>query len=161
MTRELPADLVAELSALPDEEGPFNPQLSLGHLPMAGHIVYSLDPQWIRLQKSGRQPPRPTSSSRGRPRLANIAHPVSRQSLDWQESDRVLAGIMTAFGVADRRRSDRRLRRVRRRAARGVQAPAHPGTLKGERFRAWDVVWGTGRAELTIENSYVFVTTRR
>ena len=32
------------------------------------------------------------------------------------------------------------------------------GTLNGERFRAWDVVWGSGRADLAIENSYVFVS---
>ena len=36
--------------------------------------------------------------------------------------------------------------------------PRIQGTLKGERFRAWDVVWGTGRADLAIENSYVFVS---
>ena len=36
--------------------------------------------------------------------------------------------------------------------------PRIQGTLKGERMRAWDVVWGTGRADLAIENSYVFVS---
>jgi hypothetical protein len=42
MTRELPADLVAELSALPEEEGPFNPNLSLGHLPGGAYRSHSI-----------------------------------------------------------------------------------------------------------------------
>ena len=36
--------------------------------------------------------------------------------------------------------------------------PRIQGTFNGERIRAWDVVWGSGRADLAIENSYVFVS---
>ena len=60
---------------------------------------------------------------------------------------------------ADRRGADRRLRRVRRRdARRRSREPRIEGTFKGERMRAWDVVWGTRRADVVIENSYVDVS---
>jgi translocation and assembly module TamB len=36
--------------------------------------------------------------------------------------------------------------------------PRIQGTMRSERMRAWDVVWGSGRADLAIENSYVFVS---
>ena len=100
MTRELPADLVAERARSADEAGPFNPQLSLGYLPIAGHVVYALDPGVdSRSAELGGDQPRPTSSSRGGPRSASSSRiPFHVTSLDWQESDRVLAGIMTAFG---------------------------------------------------------------
>ena len=158
MTRELPADLVAELSALPDEEGPFNPQLSLGHLPMAGHIVYSLDPQWIRLQKSWAATNRTYVEFEGQTAFGEQSRiPFHVSSLDWQESDRVLAGIMTAFGAPTGAVPMGGYGEFDGVLLEAFKRPRIQGTLKGERFRAWDVVWGTGRADLAIENSYVFV----
>ena len=160
MTRELPADLVAELRPR-SRTKPGRSTRSCRSVisPIAGHIVYSLDPQWIRLEKSWTATSRTYVEFEGQTAFGEQSRiPFHVTSLDWQESDRVLAGIMTAFGSPDGRRADGRLRRVRRRPARGVQAPRIQGTLKGERFRAWDVVWGTGRADLAIENSYVFVS---
>jgi hypothetical protein len=159
MTRELPADLVAELSALPDEEGPFNPQLPLGHLPMAGHIVYSLDPQWIRLQKSWAATDRTYVEFEGQTAFGEQSRiPFHVSSLDWQESDRVLAGIMTAFGSPTGAVPMGGYGEFDGVLLEAFKRPRIQGSLKGERFRAWDVVWGTGRADLAIENSYVFVT---
>jgi translocation and assembly module TamB len=159
MTRELPADLVAELSALPDEEGPFNPQLPLGHVPMAGHIVYSLDPQWIRLQKSWAATDRTYVEFEGQTAFGEQSRiPFHVSSLDWQESDRVLAGIMTAFGSPTGAVPMGGYGEFDGVLLEAFKRPRIQGSLKGERFRAWDVVWGTGRAELAIENSYVFVT---
>jgi len=159
MTREFPADLVAELSALPDEEGPFNPQLSLGHLPIAAHITYALDPQWIRLQKSWAASTRTYVEFEGQTAYGEQSRiPFHVTSVDWQESDRVLAGIMTAFGaqtaaipIGGQGQFDGVL-------LESFKRPRIQGTINGDRFRAWDVVWGTGRADLAIENSYVFVS---
>ena len=39
-----------ENAPLPREEGPFNPHLPIGHVPIAGQITYSLDPEWIGLK---------------------------------------------------------------------------------------------------------------
>ena len=51
--------------------------------------------------------------------------PFHVTSLDWLESDRVLAGIMTGVWIADRSRAGWRLRRVRWRDAHGVHEAAH------------------------------------
>ena len=79
-------------------------------------------------------------------------------SLDWQESDRVLAGIMTAFGsptggvqIGGYGEFDGVLLEAFKR-------PRIQGTFTGDRLNAWNVIWGTGRADLAIENSYVFVS---
>ena len=81
-------------------DGPFNSHLSLGYVPIAGQIVYALDPEWIVLDDSWAATERPTSSSRdGRRSASGREIPFHVTSLDWQESDRVLAGIMTAFGA--------------------------------------------------------------
>ena len=77
MTRELPADLVAELSALPDEAGPFNPHVSLGYVPdcradqlRARSAVDSLAEK-LGSESTGHSSSskgrRPTASSRGFP----------------------------------------------------------------------------------------------
>jgi hypothetical protein len=159
MTRELPPDLVAELSALPDEEGPFNPQLSLGHLPIAGRIVYSLDPQWIRLQKSWAATSRTYVEFEGQTAFGEQSRiPFHVTSLDWQESDRVLAGIMTAFGSRTGAVPMGGYGEFDGVLLEAFKRPRILGTLNGERFRAWDVIWGSGRANLTIENSFVFVS---
>jgi hypothetical protein len=158
MTRELPADLVAELGVLPDEAGPFNPHLSLGHVPIAGHMVYSLDPQWIRLQNSWVATSRTYVEFEGQTAFGEQSRiPFHVSSLDWQESNRVLAGIMTAFGSPTGAVPMGGYGEFDGVLLEAFKRPRVQGSLKGERFRAWDVVWGTGRADLAIENSYVFV----
>ena len=76
-------------------------------------------------------------------------------SLDWQESDRVLAGIMTAFGaptgaieIGGRGEFDGVM-------LESFSRPRIEGHFVGDRMRAWDTIWGHGVADLVIENSYV------
>jgi TamB, inner membrane protein subunit of TAM complex len=159
LTREIPADLKAEQAALPEEVGPFNPRASLGYLPIAGHVVYAIDPEWIVLEKSWAATDRTYVEFEGHTAFGERSRiPFHVTSLDWQESDRVLAGIMTAFGsptgavpIGGTGTFDGVLLEAFRR-------PRIQGTFDGERMRAWNVVWGTGRAEVTIENSYAFVS---
>ncbi|MEO7272848.1 MAG: hypothetical protein ABIX28_08135, partial [Vicinamibacterales bacterium] len=44
MTRQLDPTMIARVADLPVAAGPFNSHLSLGYLPVAGRIVYTLDP---------------------------------------------------------------------------------------------------------------------
>src|SRR5439155_12781867 len=77
---------------------------------------------------------------------------------DWQESDEVLAGIITDFGsrtgsvaVGGRGEFDGTMTGAFRR-------PRVEGEFEGEDMRAWDTLWGSGAAHLVIENGYVRVT---
>ena len=140
MTRELPADLVAELTALPEEAGPFNPQLSLGHLPIAGHIVYSLDPEWIRLEKSWTATEPHLCGVRGTDRIRRaVAHPVPCDEPRLAGERPRAGGDHDGVRLAHGRRADGRLRRVRRRPPRSVQASAYSGHAQGR------AVQGLGR----------------
>ena len=158
MTRDMPADRLREEEALEPEPGPFNPHAPLGYLPVAGRIEYRLDPEWITLSPSWVATPRTYVAFSGRTSYGErSAIPFHVTSLDWQESDRVLAGILTAFGsptgaipIGGHGEFD------------GVMSgaftrPRIEGTFAGDRMRAWNVTWGRGRAEVVVENGYAIV----
>ena len=158
MTRELPADLVQLVANRPEAAGPFNPRLSLGHLPIGGHLAYSIDPEWIRLSRSWAATDTTYVEFEGQTAYGERSRlPFHVTSLDWQESDRLLAGIMTAFGAPTSAVPIGGYGEFDGVMLEAFKRPRIQGTLNGERFRAWDVLWGSGRADLAIENSYLFV----
>ena len=157
MTRAATADQIAAADAFPPESGPFNPQLPLGHVPMAGSIAYSIDPDWITVAPGGWAATRKTYVEFGG-RTAwseRSVFPFHVTSLDWLESDRLLAGIMTAFGsptgtidIGGRGEFDGTMYGA-------FGRPRIEGRFTGDRMRAWTMTWGHATGDLTIENSYV------
>ena len=158
MTRAMPAERLALEISMGPEAGPFNPRVSLGYLPVAGRLQYQLDPEWITLGESWVATPKTYVEFEGRTSFGQRSRiPFHVTSLDWQESDRVLAGIMTAFGsdtgaipIGGHGEFDGVM-------LESFNRPRIEGTFSGERMRAWNVVWGQGRAEVVIENSYAAV----
>ena len=158
MTREMPAERLAEEIGYGPEVGPFNSRLSLGYLPVEGRLDYRLDPEWISLGPSWVATPKTYVEFEGRTAYGqNSRIPFHVTSLDWQESDRVLAGIMTAFGsntgaipIGGHGSFDGVM-------LESFARPRIEGVFAGDRMRAWNVVWGQGRAEVVIENSYAVV----
>ncbi len=159
MTRALDSEAVAREAALLPEAGPFDPHVSLGYLPIGGHVAYTLDPAWITLGPSAVATPKTYVEFEGRTAYGERSHiPFHVTSLDWHESDRVLAGIMTAFGsptgtvpIGGAGQFD------------GVMLlaftkPRIEGTFTGEHMKAWDTVWGRGTATVVIENSYAVIS---
>ena len=155
----LEPDLIARVDPLPQEQGPFNSHLWIGYVPVAGEIAYTLDPDWITVRTDGRRPSGLTSNSPGGPHGAQRSQmPFHVTSIDWQESDRLLAGIMTAFGaptggiqIGGRGEFDGTFLEA-------FSQPRIEGHFVGERMRAWDVQWGRAAADLVIENSYVTIS---
>jgi len=142
-----------------EEIGPFNPRLSLGYLPIAGQVEYALDPEWIHLRRSWAATERTYVEFDGQTAYGQRSRiPFHVTSLDWQESDRLLAGIMTAFGASTGAVPVGGYGEFDGVLLDAFTKPRIQGRMRAEGMRAWDVVWGTGRAELAIENSYVFVT---
>jgi hypothetical protein len=158
MTRELPAAEAAEHAALPPEAGPFNAHAPLGYLPIGGRLVYRLDPEWITLEPSAIATPKTYVEFNGRTAFGERSKiPFHVTSLDWQESDRVLAGIMTVFGSPTGAIPIGGYGEFDGVMLQAFTKPRIEGAFKGEAMRAWDVVWGRARADLVIENSYAFV----
>jgi len=156
MPREMRADLIATVDPLPPLVGPFNPALDLGYVPIAGHITYSLDPELIRIASGWTATEKTYVEFTGQTAWAQRSTmPFHVTSLDWEESDRLLAGIMTAFGsktgaidIGGRGEFDGTMLGA-------FGRPRIEGRFAGERMRAWGVLWGRGTGDLVIENSYV------
>src|SRR5262249_34398074 len=100
MARAMSAAQIATADQLPPEHGPFNPQLLLGYVPVAGSVGYTLDPEWITIAPGGWAATGKTYVEfTGRTAWSERSMmPFHVTSVDWLESDRLLAGIMTALG---------------------------------------------------------------
>src|SRR5206468_11120588 len=115
--------------------------------------------EWITIGPSSLASPKTYVEFEGRTAFGDRSRiPFHVPSLGWVESDRVLAGIMTAFGspagavpVGGSGQFDGVM-------LLGFTRPRVEGTFSGENMRAWDTVWGRGTAKLVIENSYVTIT---
>jgi hypothetical protein len=159
MTRALPADLADARSALPKAEGPFNPRAPLGYVPVAGEIAYTIDPRWISLERSWAATADTFVEFEGQTAFgerSGIRFHVT--SVDWQESDRLLAGIMTAFGAPTGAVPISGYGEFDGVMLDSFRRPRIEGTFTGDRLRAWDTLWGRGRGDIVIQNSYVFVS---
>ena len=102
--------------------------------------------------RAGSRPSARTSRFRGPPRGASESrfafHVTSR---DWQESDQVLAGLITDFGSP----SDAVVAIGGRGEFDGVMTgpfrrPRVEGVFSGEDLRAWDTLWGAGSAHIVV-----------
>jgi hypothetical protein len=129
------------------------------HLPIAGELTYQFDPAQVDIEPS-RFTTRYTDvtfqGSTAWAERSRLSFHVT--SGDWQESDQVLAGILTDFGspaeavsVGGRGEFDGIMTGPFRK-------PRVEGEFCGEALRAFDTSWGAGDAHLAIENSYVRVT---
>jgi translocation-and-assembly-module (TAM) inner membrane subunit TamB-like protein len=159
MTRALDDQAVAREAGLSVEAGPFDPHASLGYLPIGGHVTYTLDPEWITLGPSAVATPKTYVEFEGGTAYGERSRiPFHVTSLDWQESDRVLAGIMTAFGAPTGAVPVGGAGQFDGVMLLAFTKPRIEGTFSGEHMRAWDTVWGRGTAKLVIENSYVIIS---
>jgi TamB, inner membrane protein subunit of TAM complex len=155
--RRVPPERVAD--AGPAASGPFNPDPRvLGHVPIGGELAYRFDPAGLVIDEGHMATPSTFVSFSGRTAFGDDSEiPFHVTSADWQESDRVLAGIMTAFGsrtnavpVGGYGEFDGIMRK-------SFRSPRIEGRFTGHRMRAWDVVWGRATGDLVIEDAYVML----
>ena len=161
--RQLSRARVEADATRPRPWGPFNndPRL-LGDLPVGGELHWTLDPEWITLQPSWMATSRTYVAFQGRTAYGDrSAIPFHVTSLDWQESDRVLAGIMTAFGARTKAVPVGGAGTFDGTMLLSFQRPRIEGRFTGERLRAWDVEWGNATGDLVIEDGYVALTNAR
>jgi len=131
----------------------------LGYLAVSGDIQYSFDPDWIVLGPSHMSTPRTYVRFQGRTAYGEQSRiPFEVMSGDWQESDRVLAGIMTAFGAPTRPVPIGGRGHFEGTMLESFRSPRIEGAFSAERMRAWDVVWGDGGAQIVVQNGYLDVS---
>jgi hypothetical protein len=157
--RRLTPDAVAVAEAREPEIGPFNPARALGYLPIGGRMEYEYDPDTVTLRPSVVATPATYVAFEGETGNGDRSRiPFHVTTTDWQESDRLLAALMTAFGsptsavpVGGYGEFDGVL-------LKSFRAPRVEGTFTGRRMRAWDVRWGQASGRVVIENGYADIT---
>jgi hypothetical protein len=158
MTASLATARLADANHTRHEWGPFAPAPLPPHVPIAGELTYRFDPTTVQLERGRFATDRTLVTFQGatdwgeRSRL--LFHVTSG---DWQESDQLLAGIITDFGsptgvvaFGGRGEFDGVMTGAFRR-------PRVEGEFTGEDLRAWDTTWGDGAGHIAVENGYVTV----
>lgn len=157
--RTIPPELAKAEDQLGPEIGPFAPNPPLGYLPVSAELHYAYSRDWIDFGPSIVSTSRTHVEFEGRTAYGEQSRlPFHVTSADWQESDRLLAGVLTAAGspsnaipVGGRGEFDGIL-------LNSIRRPRIEGQFRGERMRAWGVQWGDATGRLAVENSYADVT---
>jgi translocation and assembly module TamB len=129
------------------------------HRPMSGDVAYTYTPDQIAVEDGRFETAASHVTFSGTTAWGDRSHlPFHVVSDDWQESDRLLAGIMTDFGSPahavefyGRGEFDGVMTGAFRR-------PRVEGEFTGKDVVAFDTVWGSGGARIVVQNSYVDVT---
>ena len=159
MTRDMPLDRIAARTARGEDAGPFSPLTPIEPVPVGGEIVYAFGPEWIDIEPSRLATESTLVEVQGRTKYGEESNlPFHVSSADWQESDRVFAGILSAFGSKTRAIPIGGYGTFDGVMTETFRAPRIEGEFSGEQMRAWDVVWGAVRGKAIIQNSYVDVT---
>jgi autotransporter translocation and assembly factor TamB len=144
---------------LPAEWGPFAPPPLATHLPIAGDLTYRLTPQTIELEGGRFATERTHVRFEGATAWgAESTFRFHVTSDDWQESDQVLAGILTDFGSPTRAVTFGGRGEFDGVMTGEFRRPRVEGLFTGENLRAWDTLWGSGSGRIVVENSYVTVS---
>ena len=149
----------ARASGLPSgpEQGGAHPPI--GHLPIAGQVTYRYDRDWVEFSDGRFSTPSTDVTFSGRTAWGdNSRIPFHVTSADLQESDRVLAGMMTAFGAPTNAITVGGTAEFSGVMTESLGRPRVEGTFVADDLRAFDVNWGKGEAALVIQNSYADVT---
>jgi hypothetical protein len=155
-----PAPEEAAIHALAPEYGPER-NLSQFPVPTAvgGEFVYRLSPEWLEVDPSHLATERTYVEFQGRTAFGDRSEfPFYARSADWQESDRLMAGILTAFGSKTRVINVGGHGEFHGMMTKSFKSPLIQGEFLGHDMRAWDVVWGRAAGRLSIENSYVDIS---
>ena len=159
LARELSASQLAAAEARSRSWDVFSDHLPLAPVPLEADLVYTYDPEWVDFAPSRLATAETYVELEGRTAYGDRSQiDFHVTSADWQESDRVFAGSLTAFGaptgvfpVGGHGMFDGAM-------LNNVRSPRIEGRFAGERMRAFDVVWGTVTGFAAIENSYADVS---
>ena len=143
----------------PYAESAFAPAETPWRFPLGAGIEYAFGPDEVRVAPSWAATPLTAITFEGRTAWGRDSRmPFHVRSADWQEADRVMAAVMTAFGrptgaieVAGRGEMEGVMRGA-------FLAPRLEARFDGDDIRAWNVDWGPGSGEVVVEGGYLDVS---
>ena len=158
MSRRMPIERIDAETRLGKQWGPFDNTLPTEPIPVAASITYTFGPDAIEIGPSRVATPSTHVEFEGSTAYGDSSRlPFHVSSADWQESDRFLAGLMTAFGNPTNAIPIGGYGTFDGIMLNSFSRPRIEGTFAGERMRAFDVVWGAAKGSTVIENSYADV----
>ena len=137
---------------------PFAPDGAPWSFPVGGAVTYAITPDGIEIEPGRLATPFTEIRFQGWTAYGGESRiPFNVTSADWQESDRLMASMLTAFGVPTGE-----IAVGGRGSLDGVMlgtfaSPRIEASFDGQDIRAWNVAWGAGRGAITVENSYLDV----
>jgi hypothetical protein len=156
---QLPADAAAEARDRYNEQGPFSNHTPLTPVAVAGDVTYAFDPEAIRFEPSRVFTEHTYIAFEGATAYGERSKiPFRVTSRNWQESDRFLAGIMTAFGAPTKAIAIDGIGKFDGVMLGGFRRPRIEGRFTGSEMRAWDVTWGEVDGDFVVENSYANIS---
>ena len=154
-------DLPAVPRAAAPEPAEFDPHRRMGPLVLGVNTSYTIDPEGLTFADSWAATSHSYIKFSGRLARDSSRFPFHVTSHDWQESDRLLASIMTAISgptgavqVAGRGTFDGEM-------TGSFSAPLIQGRFAGEAMRVWDVTWGRASGDIVIQGGYVTLSNSR
>ena len=158
--RRIPAG-VAD-APLQNHSVPFSDHTPREPVALGGTLAYAYGPEWVEVAPSRLATADTYVEIAGRTAYGETSElPFHVTSADWQASDRLLAGVMTAVGTPTRAIPIGGYGTFDGVMFDSVRRPRIEGTFDIEQLRAFDVLWGRARGEATIENAYADVRSVR
>lgn len=154
-----PRVLPEQVAARPREPGPFDPAPLTEPVTVGADLRYRFTPDRLTFEDSWVATPATFVAFGGSTAYGDDSEiPFHVTSLDWQASDRLLAGILTAFGAPTNAVEVGGYGTFDGAMTGAFRAPRVEGRFTAGEMRAWDVVWGAAAGDLVIENSYLDLT---
>ena len=126
--------------------------------PLGGAITYSVDPAGIEISPSRLATPYTEIEFQGRTAYGGRSRiPFRVTSADWQESDRLMAAFMTAFGAPTNEIAVGGRGQLEGVMLGTFASPRIEASFDGQDIRAWNVAWGAGSGAITVDSGYLDV----
>lgn len=159
MGPRLPAGATADAELRALDYGPFSDHTPLDPVGIGGRLTYRFDGGILRLEPSELATSHTHVTFEGATAWGERSTlPFRVTSANWQEGDRLLAGIMTAFGARTMAIPIDGIGRFDGVMLGAFRSPRIEGRFVGEEIRAWGVTWGAVDGDFVVENAYANVS---
>lgn len=156
--RDLPPGAAAAARRRAEVQGPFSNHRPLSPVGFSASLGYELHGSTINLYDGTFATPETYVAFQGVTDAGEQSRiPFHVTSANWQESDRLLAGIMTAFGATTSAIPVDGIGEFDGVMLGAFRRPRIEGELVGHEMRAFDVTWGSVDGHVIVENSYATV----
>jgi TamB, inner membrane protein subunit of TAM complex len=139
--------------------GPFANNTPIAPVHVGGELTYTFDREAVRFEPSTFATEDTYVSFEGATAWGERSKmPFRVTSRNWQEADRFLAGLMTAFGATTNAIPMDGVGQFQGVMLGSFRRPRIEGRITGSSMHAWDVTWGDVDADFVVENSYANVS---